>query len=472
MYYRASGKAVCADVIPYYEDGVFYLFYLRDLREGGYAHGDPVSWCLLTTRDFVTYEEHGVVIPHGTKDDQDFKVFTGSCSKWNGEYYIFYTGDNPYKLGTDDPAEKIMLAKSDDLLHWHKVEDFMLQAPDCIDMHDFRDPFVYYDEEMRKYCMLLAGRAKSEDPSDCRGITMLFCSDDLKNWTMAEKPFYAPSAFFTHECPDLFKMGDWWYLIFSEFSDKTVTTYRMAKSPLGPWITPKVDNFDGSPYYAAKTVSDGAHRYLLGWNRIHDKEMDDNAGQWGGTIVPHELVQAEDGTLHVKCPESIRSMYQTAVSLTDGYTLGNVSPLDSGWQIGSNDTRSIKLLGKMPENCRLEMDFTLSDEVGEFGILLRTSVHENKYYAVKFEPKFNRLSYEKRPRPNSLVHTLVSHERYCPVMPGKKNHLVIIAEGSVLEVYVNDGIAMSARMFDHKEGEIGLYALHTAVKFENIALMK
>lgn len=466
MYYRASGKAVCADVIPYYEDGVFYLYYLKDYRDPDY--GDGISWYLITTRDFVNYEEHGEVIPHGTIEDQDLKVFTGSCSKFNGEYYIFYTGDNYHKFGTDDPAEKIMLAKSHDLIHWNKVDDFLLQAPDSVDMHDFRDPFVYYDGEKQKYCMLLAGRVKNEEPKDSKGVTLLFCSEDLKNWELAEEPFYAPSAFFTHECPDLFKMGDWWYLIFSEYSDKVVTTYRMAKSINGPWITPKVDTFDGSPYYAAKTVSDGEHRYLLGWNRLLDGEKDDGVSQWGGTIVPHELVQAEDGSLYVKCPESIRDIYTVPVEQEDGYVLRDVKQLENGWQIGSNGCRGMKMLGKMPENCKIEMDFTTTDEVGEFGILLRADIAGNTYYNVKFEPKHNRLAYDKRPRKSVYDYTMISHERYCPLLPGQKNHLVIIAEGSVLEVYVNDRVAMSARMFDHKEGDFGLYTMNTSVLFENI----
>ncbi len=61
-------------------------------------------------------------------------------------------------------------------------------------------------------------------------------------------------------------MGDWWYLVFSENTDKLVTTYRMAKSPKGPWLTPKVDAFDGHAFYAAKSASDGKHRYLFVWN--------------------------------------------------------------------------------------------------------------------------------------------------------------------------------------------------------------
>ena len=60
--------------------------------------------------------------------------------------------------------------------------------------------------------------------------------------------------YFTHECPDLFRMGEWWYLVFSEFSERCVTRYRMARSLAGPWLAPAEDTFDGRAFYAAKTA--------------------------------------------------------------------------------------------------------------------------------------------------------------------------------------------------------------------------
>ena len=151
MYYRAKGKAVCADVIPYYEDGTFYLFYLRDYRDFE-NHGEGCPWCLLTTKDLVHYEDHGEVLVRGSVEDQDLYVFTGSCTKHNGEYYIYYTGHNPHKRRAGFPEQKVLLAKSKDLYHWEKVEDFVLEAPEHLEMHDYRDPFIFFDEEKQKYC--------------------------------------------------------------------------------------------------------------------------------------------------------------------------------------------------------------------------------------------------------------------------------------------------------------------------------
>ena len=450
MFYRAPGKAVCADVIPFFEDGEFKLFYLRDYRDIE-AHGEGCPWCLLTTKDLVHYEDKGPVLLRGEEDEQDLYVFTGCCIKAGEEYVIYYTGHNPHLRAKGFPEQKILRATSRDLIHWEKDKSFVFAAPDWLEMHDFRDPFVFFDEEKKKYCMLIAGRLKNEDPVFSKGVTLIAYSDDLLHWEVDKEPFFAPHAYFTHECPDLFKMGDWWYLVFSEFTDKIVTTYRMSRSPYGPWISPKVNNFDGHAFYAAKSVSDGRRRILLGWNCIKLGEKDDAPWQWGGTIIPHEIVQEKDGTLNVKCPDEIAAQYAKEL-------LGNVQREErAGYSLGG-EGKSLIHLGNLPENGKIEMTFTASDDRGDFGVYMRADEELDSFYAVKFEPRFNRLALDIQPREDNTRHTQIDVERYCPIRAGEKNKLLIIFEGSVLEVYVNDKVAMSARMFDRKEGKFGVFA--------------
>lgn len=469
MFYRPDGKAACADVIPYYEDGCFYLFYLRDLREPERL-GEGCPWCLLTSRDLVHFTDHGEVLPRGTQEEQDLYVFTGSCSKFNGEYYIFYTGHNHHLMEKGRAMQKILLAKSKDLLHWHKVSDFVLEAPEWLEMHDYRDPYVYYDTEAARYHMLITGRIRGDLPEHSKGMTLLLTSEDLYHWELQREPFYAPNAYYTHECPDLFQMGDWWYLVFSENTDKLVTTYRMAKSPKGPWLTPKVDAFDGHAFYAAKSASDGKHRYLFGWNCTKEGEKDDGVWQWGGNIVVHELVQAHDGSLFVRCPEAVRNVCNVPVPFEETFRIGTVKSEKNRFTVGTNSGKSMLILGQLPSVCRLEMEFTTMDEIGDFGLLLRTDMRGNQHYAVKFDPKYNRLAFDKFPRCDATIHIHADTERYCPIVPGEKNRLTVLVQESVLVVYVNDRVAMNARMYDYLSGGWALYTHNTCVSFEQIQL--
>lgn len=263
-YFFKPADGWTADVIPFYWDGEYHLFYLKDYRDKA-GHGEGTPWFHLGTRDFLTFTDYGEALPRGRSDEQDLYVFTGSVIEKDERFHIFYTGHNPHFRADGRPEQAVMHAVSDDLRTWRKLPNDTFFAPtDTYEPHDWRDPFVFWNAEAGEYWMLLAARLKA-GPSRRRGCTALCASSDLQRWE-ARPPFWTPGLYFTHECPDLFKMGEWWYLVFSEFSDACLTRYRMSQSLNGPWLSPPNDTFDGRAFYAAKTASDGTRRFIFGWN--------------------------------------------------------------------------------------------------------------------------------------------------------------------------------------------------------------
>jgi hypothetical protein len=107
-----------------------------------------------------------------------------------------------------------------------------------------------------------------------------FTSTDLQTWEF-QGDFWAPGLFSMHEMPDLFRMGDYWYLLTTEYSDKSKTVYRMSTSLAGPWTAPVAD-------------AEG-RRFLFGWVPTKENEDELASWQWGGTLVVHEVVQRPDG---------------------------------------------------------------------------------------------------------------------------------------------------------------------------------
>ena len=152
--------------------------------------------------------------------------------------------------------------------------------------------------------MLILGTRVGEDKRLMTGRLVKFTSKDLTNWEF-QGDWWNPGLYTMFEMPDLFKMGDWWYLVFSEYSDGNKTRYRMSKSINGPWITPADDSFDGRAYYAARTAFDGERRVLFGWVPTRDEGGDPSSYLWGGTFMPLEIVQRADGTLGTKLPDSM-----------------------------------------------------------------------------------------------------------------------------------------------------------------------
>jgi hypothetical protein len=89
------------------------------------------------------------------------------------------------------------------------------------------------------------------------------------------------------------------------------------------------DPFDGRGYYAARSASDGEHRYLFGWVATKEGERDAGGWQWGGTLVVHQVRPRPDGSLAVAIPETVRGAFgpadeliaaPTTVSAADGRT--------------------------------------------------------------------------------------------------------------------------------------------------------
>jgi beta-fructofuranosidase len=468
FFYKPEG-AWAADFIPLYAEGKFQLFYLLDWRDSDH-HGEGTPWYRLSTTDFVHFEEHGEAIPRGTKDQQDLYIFTGSAIKGkDNRYHIFYTGHNPYLAEQGKPMQGVMHAVSDDLQHWTKIREHTFFAPaDRYEPHDWRDPYVFFDESSGEYHMLLAARFKQGIPRR-RGLTAHCTSKDLVSWQVQE-PFYAPNEFYTHECPDLFKMGDWWYLVFSEFTDKVATRYRMSRSLKGPWIAPPQDSFDGHAFYAAKTASDGRNRYIFGWNPTRSDNKDNGGWNWGGNLVVHQIIQQSNGELTVRVPETVRQAFgqrvQQSFKTAEGKPVANSGDLS----IRAEGKFDAVMAEKMPGTCRISTTVQYTKAPREFGCMLRCSEDLDKSYYIRLEPHQNRLVFDVWPRAASEVSQMVELERQISLPAGQPVLLEVYMDGNKGVVYVNNIVAMNFRAYDLAEGNWGFFVTDGTARFSKISL--
>jgi beta-fructofuranosidase len=466
IYYKPE-DGWAADFIPFFWQGEYHLFYLKDYRDPA-GHGEGTPWCHLVTRDLTHFKDFGECLRRGTPQEQDLYVFTGSVVYGEGRFHIFYTGHNPHLRQAGKPEQAIMHAVSDDLYTWRKVpEDTFFSPGERFEPHDWRDPFVFYNEEAGEYWMLTAARLKS-GPSRRRGCTALCASRDLVKWEVRDS-FYTPGLYFTHECPDLFRIGEWWYLMFSEFSEACVTRYRMARSLAGPWLTPAVDTFDGRALYAAKTASDGQRRLLFGWNPTRQGDTDTGGWQWGGNLAVHELTQRADGTLAVSIPAEVRGAYANARPARFERAWNTDLPEGSAARLDAAGTFAALSAGLLPDSARIEARACWKQDGQGFGIYLRGSADFESGYYIRVEPRSRRLVFDSWPRAGDLPH-MVEIERPIYFTEGQEVRLTVTIQGTLCEVYLNGETAMSARMYNHPAGEWGLFAQDCAVEFDGVTL--
>lgn len=448
------------DIIPYFEDGVFKPFYLGD------------GWSSVSTRDHLHfYDEYKTDIHGGT----------GSIVKVDGVYHMFYCKFTfePYM------RQYVCHATSPDLRQWTEHPEETFQPDDVIyEMSDWRDPHVIWNEEDRCWWMILAAQKKGRTMR--KGCVGLCVSEDLKHWEYRE-PLYAPATHQSaHECPDIFKWGDWWYLTYSVYTDRFETLYRMSRSPKDPWITPVVDTFDTRCFYAAKHGTDGQEHFMYGWNPRREKNMwhfnpqeyngkDYNTWDWGGTMIVHKLIQQPDGTLTVTVPEAVDHAFLTEEPMT-------MLPLTGVWDLGENSADvnspygySSLLMSKVPDCCKLEMEVSYTHAPREFGIALQVDADFSMGYYLIFEPNRGRVQFKSGLRMyedgGKMFPYEVEQERPLIWESGKRYKVRVFVQGSILLLYVDDRIALGTRMFDRSGFSFGLFASDGDARFENIRLM-
>jgi beta-fructofuranosidase len=461
LYIPHDGFA--ADFIPFYWNGAFHLYYLKDYRDVP-GHGEGTPWWHLVTRDFVHFEDWGEALPRGPRGSQDLWVFTGSVLEHRGVFHIYYTGHNHHLKEQGLPVQAVLHATSRDLRTWTKDPATAFLAPHALgyEPDDWRDPFVFWNAEAGEFWMLLAAR-KSAGPTRNRGCTALAASTDLQTWAVRE-PFWAPDAFYTHECPDLFRLGDWWYLVFSEFSDRSTTRYRMSRSLSGPWLAPPNDSFDSRAYYAAKTAGCGDERYVFGWLPTREGETDSGAWQWGGHLVVHQLAQRSDGTLAVRPPAPVLAPFVQPLTLTPQPVLGTWNLGDALCADATGRLSALSLVS-LPDECLVRASITFEPGTAACGLLLRADDALDSYYQLRLEPAAQRMVIDRWPRPGDQPFML---ERPLALAPQQPVHLTVLVDGTCLVVYADDEVALCCRMYEHRTGALGLFVSEGAARFDNL----
>jgi beta-fructofuranosidase len=309
--------------------------------------------------------------------------------------------------------------------------------------------------------MLLAAR-KPHGPGRHRGCIALAASPDLQSWE-TRAPFWAPDLYYTHECPDLFRIGEWWYLVYSTFSERHITHYRMSRDLVGPWLAPADDAFDGRAYYAAKTAGDGRQRrYLFGWLATREGERDDGRWQWGGNLVVHEVVQRADGTLAVRVPQTVCDAFQHPIALSSQPVLGEWTEGGGRFHAQAKGRFSALTLGELPQECLVELEVTPGPGTVSAGLLLRTTGELEGYYQLRLEPGNQRVTFDRWPRPGDQP--FIS-ERPLALAAGEPVRLRVLVDDTCVVAYANDKVALSCRMYDHRQGQLRLFVTEGEAQF-------
>lgn len=464
--YPAPEGGYVGDVMPFVtEDGTLELYYLFDTDNNGQGYHPIYKY---STADLCGYEDHGMMLDYGTMNDPDPALGTGSVLQDpDGLYHLFYTGHSP--LGNSGQGtECVMHATSTDRENWTK-DGVLFNAPEGYSSVDFRDPEVFWVEKDQCYWLLIAA---NEDTLG--GVVVKYTSTDLKNWEFIG-PIFAPLKQFMCECPDLFRIGDTWYLTYSW---DCVTYYAMSDSMDGPFVAPRDNILDGKGlmegngfiFYAAKTAEVDGHVYLCGWLGRSGMSSDSGFYRWAGSVMNHELVQREDKTLGVKAPETLDGYFTIdklvfAAPMTDGVEVdGNNIALSA-----EEDSYALADMGTRPATMTLECDVSFDGE-GCVGFAFGGSESDETYTALCLDARRNQLHYEGYEiadirNLDPMAVTKFDFSR------GGTYHVKLVCENEIVVLYVDDVKALSSRITHSIDGaHIGVFADGCSAAFSNISI--
>ena len=472
-YYKPTVGYV-GDPMPFFDPvaGDFKVLYLQDFRPNPEGTYHPI-WG-VSTKDAAHYTSLGELVACGTKKSQDAAIGTGSTiyDEASKLYYTFYTG-NKYKPTGDESAQVVMVATSADFKTWTKDRTFLLKGQDFgYDKNDFRDPFVFKGDD-GKFHMLISTKKGG------KGSLAEFVSDDLKNWTdngvfmtMMWDRFY--------ECPDLFKMGDYWYLVYSEihhavrrvqyFKGRTLDELKACTAnDVARWPDAHEGFLDSRGLYAGKTASDGTNRYLWGWCPTRSGKDNTAVGaspaepEWAGNLVCYKLIQHEDGTLTLGEVEAISNKYnkvcEVEVKDQNGMSVverkdaeGNLIRDEKGEVIKDtilSGDNAYMLLSRLGSHNKISFTVTTSNEWDKFGISMVRGSDSKKYYTMVVNPENEnnrKVNFEEQGVEGKGF--IAGIDGYVFARPADNVYNVTIyTDNSICVMYINDVCSYTNRIY-------------------------
>ena len=223
--WRPGNGVFVGDCMPYIRNGEYHVLYLKDRHHhkskwGMGAH----QWEHISTRDFSTWHIHPMAVPITHKSEGS--ICTGSWISAQGKEYLYYTvrrmGGLPATVGR---------SVSTDGYRFEKDEFFGFELSDKYHKASARDPKVFLGED-GLYHMLLTTTLLSED----KGCLAHYVSSDMESWEDYGAPIYVVPNGDQPECPDYFKYGGKYYLIFSL---RGRARYMISHNPFDGFTMPK-----------------------------------------------------------------------------------------------------------------------------------------------------------------------------------------------------------------------------------------
>ncbi len=417
--------------------GMYHLFY--QYNPNGPFHG-TIHWGHAASQDLVHWTNLPIALtPTPGSADED-GCWSGCAVDNDGIPTLLYSGNAAMQ-------QLLCIATgSDDLVHWEKyVGNPVITAPPAgLDTVGFRDHCVWKEED--GWYQLIGSGIK-----DVGGAALLYTSRNLIDWHYLRPLLVADSSMpiwsgTMWECPQLLPLGDK-HILFLSVLDGSQAYYVLSftGSYANHIFTPeRQEILDGGCFYAPQAlIEEQDRRIMWGWLREGRSIEEQLAAGWSGAMsLPRLFSLRSNGLLNIQpAPE---------LTLLRGKR-SYYSDLDL--------TSSTSSLLPDVQGDALEIIATFEHgDADAFGVRVRCSPREETRIEYNSQEKCVVIDRSQ----SSLNEAVEHHEQRtsAELAPHERVTLHIFLDHSVIEVFVNEQVCLSSRIYPtlpESEG-VGLFA--------------
>jgi fructan beta-fructosidase len=414
-----------------YYDGEYHLFYQYNPHGDRWGH---MNWGHAVSRDLVHWQELPIAIP----ETADVMAFSGSAVvDWNNTsgfgrdgkppMIAIYTGHNPKAK-----LQSQYVAYSNDRGRTWTVHGEVLN----VGSPEFRDPKVFWHAATKRWVMVAVMALENR--------AVIFTSPNLRQWTFASSFGPAGGRGKNWECPDLFELpveggapGEKRWVLGINLGDSAVgggsggqyfvgdfDGTRFAPVQGWPGDTQWMDY--GADFYAAVSWNDlpkdDPRRIWIGW--ANDWRYAEAIPTWpsrGLMTVPRQVTLRKSVAGYQILQTPVREVATLHGNRQDFTATLNDSPTALPVQGGSVDLE-------------LAIDGGSSEQVA-----ITLTDGEGYQTVVGVNPSVNEV-FVDRTRSGPHFHDGFASRHVAPVdLKSRRVKLRILADESILEVFVNDG---------------------------------
>ena len=445
---------------PVYHDGYWHMFFQHNPYIADFG---PMGWGHVRSPDLVNWEHCPIAIMPTPGAYDGAGCWSGAVVIHDGVPHMIYSGVADMTLWSVDddipPSDRqripqgyyheflleidqetqCVATSSDGMLTWqkHPANPVIPAIPEGLDLIGFRDPFLWQEGDGR-WRMLLGSGIKGQG-----GVALLYRSRDLVEWEYLNPLYIGDPAEsgVNWECPNFLDLGGKHMLVVSPHGRPLYWLGEYAKRRFKPaGLARRLDW--GDVFYAPNSLRDPAGRWLMwGWAREARPRDQYAAAGWASCLtLPREISLDGAGNLNVKPAEVLKQL--RAETLFDG--IAEVSAGEPDCLGGASGDR-------LEISCRV-----LSADCERLCLQFRRSPDGEQFTELVYDFSEGILHLNRERSTDTVEVTVEPCQCALVLAENEPLDLTVYLDNSIIEVYANDRVTMTSRIYPSRAEAKGL----------------